>query len=127
MQRINQRTAKQVLRLKDTRAVSLIIITNAVAIVYDQAEDGGYIHWEWPRDAESHDLSIIRRMVDDLHLITVRLDGCQVGLRDDNGVLCYKPWTIYTNCPEMARALALQCTRDHVHAHIEGKLTARTA
>ena len=27
----------------------------------------------------------------------------------------------------MARALALQCTREHVHAHIEGKLTARTA
>ena len=75
MQRINQKTAAQVKRLKEKRAVSLIIITNAVAIVYDQAEDGGYAHWEWPRDAESHDLSLILRMVEDLSLITMRLDG----------------------------------------------------
>ena len=120
MQRINQRTAAQIKRLKDKRGVSLIIITNAVALAYDQAQDGGYIHWEWPRDAASHGLSVVMRMVEDLCLITVRLDGCQVGLRDDKGVLCYKPWIIYTNCPEMAKALALKCSRDHVHAHIEG-------
>ena len=83
MQRINQRTAEQVQRLKEKRAISLLIITNAVAIVYGQAEEGGYVHWEWPRDAESHDLSIILRMAEDLCLIAVRLDGCQVGLRDE--------------------------------------------
>ena len=108
MQRINQRTTAQVKRLKDKRAISLIIITNAVALAYDQAQDGGYVHWEWPRDAASHGLSVILRMVEDLCLITVRLDGCQVGLRDDKGVLCYKPWIIYTNCSEMAKALALK-------------------
>ena len=127
MQRINQRTAAQVKRLKDKRAISLILITNAVALAYGQAQDGGYVHWEWPRDAASHGLSVVMRMVEDLCLITVRLDGCQVGLRDDKGVLCYKPWIIYTNCSEMAKALALKCSRDHVHAHIEGKLTAKTA
>ena len=118
MQRINHRTADQVNRLKEKRAVSLVIITNAVAIVYDQAQDGGYVHWEWPRDAESHDLSIVRQMVEDLCLITVRVDGCQVGLRGEKGVLCYQPWVIHTNCPEMARASAFRYTRDRIHKHI---------
>ena len=66
MQILNHMTAAQVKRLEEKRDASLIIITNAVAIVYDQAEDGGYAHWEWPRAAESHDLSIILRLVDDI-------------------------------------------------------------
>ena len=55
-----------------------------------KAQDGGYVRWEWPRDVTSHDVNVIMRMVEDLWLIAVRRKRCQVGLRDDKGVLCNK-------------------------------------
>ena len=56
MQRINQRTPQQIRKLEEKRAMSYTIITYAVACAYDQAEEGGFLHWEWPRDASCHEL-----------------------------------------------------------------------
>ena len=60
---------QQIKRLKEKRATSIVIIENAIVCCYDQAEEGGFIYWEWPLDADCHDLPMVRQRVDDLCLI----------------------------------------------------------
>eukprot|EP00959_Pyramimonas_sp_CCMP1952_P296178 6195566-Pyramimonas_sp.AAC.1 len=50
----------------------------------------------------------------------VRVDACQVGMRDDHGVLRSKSWGILTSDENFTQWMALRCAKDHPHSTFEG-------
>jgi hypothetical protein len=85
------------------------------------------VHWEWPRGAESWGLTEVVRFQKRFNLKLAKLDGCQVGARDENGNLAYKSWTIMTSCPLMEPRVSLKCPKNHPHAQLEGSAVTRSA
>lgn len=51
--------------------------------------------------------------------------GCQVGLRDPEGLLLGKGWKIMTSSHSLANHMRLKCSGDHSHGRCEGSSVCR--
>jgi hypothetical protein len=95
--------------------------------IRDQIEDGGHVHWEWPKDCDGYHLEEVVSMLRRCSFLEAILDGCTVGVKSQRGRPILKPWKKMTTCPLMAKRLSRRCQRNHVHDWCEGSDTARTA
>ena len=82
---------------------------------------GCYIHMEWPAGCVCWKRKDVVRFIEFHGLVTVKFNGCSVGLTNARGELLSKPWRIVTNCRQVVKAFQdLKCTRDHNHAVTSG-------
>ena len=68
-------------------------------------------------------------MISELKLIPVSVDGCAVGVVDEDGTPIFKPWRIMVSDVHLAAAIGgFKCSGDHLHRRCAGgQRVARTA
>ena len=89
---------------------------------------GGSVSFEWPRYCDGWREEGVRSMISELKLIPVSVDGCAVGVVDEDGTPIFKPWRIMVSDVHLAAAIGgFKCSGDHLHRRCAGGQTvART-
>eukprot|EP00972_Heterocapsa_arctica_P024311 3586333-Heterocapsa_arctica.AAC.1 len=86
---------------------------------------GGSVSFEWPRYCDCWRQPAVRKMVTELGLSFVDIDGCSVGVQDKHGKAIIKPWRFAVSSPHLAQVLQdRRRSRDHEHAKCAGGETA---
>ena len=86
-----------------------------------------YLAYEWPAHCRGWENPTVQKVMKDLDLTAVMVDGCQLGVTSVDGDPILKPWQIRTNSPGLLKALeGKRCPRDHVHQECAGKHTERS-
>ncbi|CAK0810363.1 unnamed protein product, partial [Prorocentrum cordatum] len=99
---------------------------HCVDMALETLRHDGDIYWEWPYKCSgwsTPELNRFRRAAEKIigrPLRMVRVDACQVGMRDEHGVLRSKSWGILTSYENFTQWMALHCTKDHPHSTLEG-------
>jgi hypothetical protein len=115
-------------RLARQRGENLLMVRNylAVARVVTTSQKY-YLAYEWPAHCRGWDSPTMKKVLEELQMIPVRVDGCSVGVQSPDGIPIYKPWTVYTTSPGLREILKTRrCTRDHEHQPCEGQHTERS-
>jgi hypothetical protein len=115
-------------RLIRQRAENLLMVKNylVVARVVQKCKKH-FLAYEWPAHCRGWDSPTVKKVLEELQLTPVRVDGCSVGVETPDGVPIYKPWTIYNNSPGLTAILKTRrCTRDHEHQPCEGQYTEKS-
>lgn len=101
------------------------MVRQALRAVRRQLERGRHVAWEWPTGCGGWNIPELRTFFDHLaqqgRLYVARLDGCMVGVCDEQGQLIKKPWTIKTTDPVLAEILTRRCNHDYKHQECLGK------
>ena len=90
-----------------------------------------YIAIEWPSGCTYWKNRDVRALISKYDLKPVKFHGCALNVRaeagPDKGKLLKKPWTIYTDCPQVNRVFSNKlCQRNHDHAECRG-IVAKTS
>ncbi|CAK0842079.1 unnamed protein product, partial [Prorocentrum cordatum] len=99
---------------------------HCVDMALETLRHDGDIYWEWPGKCSgwsTPELNRFRREAEKIigrPLRMVRVDACQVGMRDDHGALRSKSWGILTSDENFTQWVALRCTKDHPRSTLEG-------
>ena len=110
------------------RVENLIMVKNFWEIAKIVREDPeSYLAYEWPTHCRGWENPTVKKVMDDLELTPVMVDGCQLGVVSEDGIPILKPWQIRTNSPGLLRTLeGRRCRKDHEHQPCEGKHTERS-
>jgi len=90
---------------------------------------GGEVSFEWPDNCSGWLQRDLIKMIHELQLQTVLVDGCGCGMTDDEGTPVLKRWRFVTSSERVAASLrVLRCKHpaDYKHAEICGSLTKKT-
>ena len=74
-----------------------------LALVIKQGAE--FDSFEWPRGSSGWNQDFVLNMMEDLGLFVVNVDGCAMGVQDEEGMLIYKPWTVVTTSADVVRLL----------------------
>ena len=86
--------------------------------------NGGTVSFEWPRYCQGWQEKVLKEFFNDHPFIKILTDGCQFGMKSImTGKPIFKPWTIYTTSPVLAKRLDRRCPDRQAHGHetIAGK------
>ena len=115
-------------RLKADRDRSLRLVGNFLHLARIVKQGGGTVSFEWPRHCSGWRANLVLRMIKELSMEKVEIDGCTLGvksLKTDKPIK--KPWSIATTCSEMQQEFQnSRCQRDHEHTPCEGSDTKQT-
>ena len=86
-----------------------------------------YIAIEWPTGCTYWKRSEVKALIRKYNLIPVKFHGCALNLKVTSGKFkgkaLKKPWTIYTDCPNVREAFQTKlCQRNHDHAECRGEI-----
>ena len=89
-------------------------------------ECGAYIAIEWPTGCTYWKASEVRALIKKYGLRPVKFHGCALNMRVTSGKhagkYLKKPWTIFTDCPNVRQAFESKlCQRNHDHAECRGQ------
>jgi len=90
---------------------------------------GGEVSFEWPDNCSGWLQKDLIKLIHELQLQTVLVDGCACGMTDGKGTPVLKRWRFVTSSERVATSLrALRCKHpaDFKHAEICGGLTKKT-
>ena len=130
IQHLNELTPEAWKKSQQRRRKSKKLVKNGVRLMAEQIWCGGQVLQEWPfpNDAWKQ-----REIVDFWNTLasmdrceTVRLDGCTVGLRSDDGLM-KKPWMLKSTAPGMFSTLNRRCDGTHDHVPTLGARARRSA
>jgi hypothetical protein len=115
-------------RLEGQKEENLLMVNNFLRVARVVQEDPDHIiAYEWPAYCRGWDNPTVIKMIQELQLREVRLDGCQVGVQTKDGQPILKPWKIMTNSQKLIEALRCKiCPRNHVHHPCAGQYTEQT-
>ena len=100
----------------------------AVIIMDRVLHTDGIVAIEWPTSCAYWRFRQVKAYIASRGLSLVKIHGCAFGMMNSDGVVVYKPWTIATNSTVLHTGLQpYRCTRDHLHAALEGKETTRSS
>ena len=106
------------------------IWTNFEKVAHECHRQGGTVAIEWPTQCDYWRESCVKRLIEDLKLDKVQIDGCAVGLKSKEGLPIRKPWTIATNHDTLWKVLnGHKCPGKETHPEhqpCEGKHTRMT-
>ena len=129
-QRINRRKPGGMKRLRYHRLEWKRIWTNFEKVAHECHRQGGTVAIEWPTQCDYWRESCVKRLIEDLKLDKVQIDGCAVGLKSKEGLPIRKPWTIATNHDTLWKVLnGHKCPGKELHPEhqpCEGKHTRMT-
>jgi hypothetical protein len=90
---------------------------------------GGEVSFEWPDNCTGWLQADLIKMIHELQLKTVLVDGCSCGMTNDEGTPVLKRWRFVTSSERVAVGLgALKCPhgKEFKHGEICGTLTKKT-
>ena len=92
---------------------------------------GTYIAIEWPTGCTYWKNKEVRALIERYNLQPVKFHGCALNLKVTKGKYkgkyLKKPWTIYTDCPNVRDIFANKlCQRNHDHAECRGEVCKNT-
>ncbi len=90
----------------------------------------GTVSFEWPRHCSGWELPELTAFIQKHNLTEACMDGCAMGLTNNDGVPMLKPWRVVTTHAALAKNLSqLTCkhNKEFKHAPVEGSYTAKTA
>ena len=121
LQRTNQRNAAQKASLQDKRQHALAQYEGAASILRAAATLGCHVVLELSERCEAWQHDWCRKLHRDLSLHHGVCKGCQVNLRNSQGVLMCKGWGISSNWGPFVQHMSLSCDGRHAKARCEGK------
>ena len=75
-----------------------------------------YHAFEWPTKRAYFRKKKVQDLFAELGMLPVKFHGCAVGLVSSKGEPILKPWTIYTNCPDIIEAIKTRvCNGQYTH------------
>ena len=88
---------------------------------------GAYIAIEWPTGCTYWKNKEVRDLINRYGLRPVKFHGCALNLKVEKGKFkgkyLKKPWTIYTDCPNVLETFQNKlCQRNHDHAECRGEV-----
>ena len=113
-------------KLEESRNRSRRMMKRFCKIAREVARRGGRVTFEWPRYCSGWCMKELTALIRDLGMQLIDFDGCQVGLKNDQGVPFLKRWRLATTCSRTARLFSgLTCNhpKDFKHAVLEGRYT----
>ena len=125
MQRLNQKTEQQRKNLEDKRNHAHKQYEGALEIARFVHSHGGFFVVELSERCEAWNLKVFHEFQKQLQTYMGVCKGCQVGLRDTEGMLLGKGWKMLGNNEELIRHLSLRCSNDHPHGKCEGQKVCR--
>jgi len=133
IQNLNQRTAKQRIRLCKQRHEARHMAEIALTVLAQVVKQGGDIYFEWPSRCQGWKIPELVRFVDNVTnggrcIYKCHVHGCAYNLTTRSGKAhLRKRWTILTTDKEMFQRLARKCPGGHTHSAIQGSETSRSA
>ena len=125
MQRLNQRTDKQKQELQLKREHARKQYEGALEVAFHAHQLGLVFVVELSEKCEGWQLQMFQDFQKKIQTFSGVCKGCQVGLRDQQGMLLGKGWKLLSNNEEIVRHLALRCTTNHPHGKCEGHKVCR--
>ena len=130
IQHLNELTPEAWKKSQKRRSRSKKLVKNGVRAMAEQIWLGGEILQEWPFPNDAWKQKEVMDFWNTLASMdrceTIRLDGCAVGLRTDDGFM-KKPWMLKSSAPGMFSQLAKRCDGTHQHVPTLGALARRSA
>ena len=92
---------------------------------------GTYIAIEWPSGCTYWKNKEVKALIERYNLQPVKFHGCALNLKvttgKHKGKFLKKPWTIYTDCPNVRDVFVNKlCQRNHEHAECRGEVCKNT-
>ena len=92
---------------------------------------GTYIAIEWPTGCTYWKAKKVRALIERYDLVPVKFHGCALNMKVESGkfkgMYLKKPWTIYTDCPNVREIFQNKlCQRNHDHAECRGEVAKNT-
>lgn len=132
---LNFSTPERKVVLESQRRKERRLLRNAAYFILATLEDDPetQFYWEWPTQCFGWDQKPLQELAKSLQEMEVpwlscRIDGCNYGLRNEQGEFLRKRWTVMT-CDEKFHQefRSKVCPCHHRHGRIEGKETAKTS
>ncbi len=136
IQNLNQKTPQQVSNLRRMRLRSRKQVRHVIQIFKTALQAGPDvdIYFEWPKGAkdgwslqELRDFETWCKNTLKRDIFFTQIDGCMVGLRDDQGMPINKPWLIMTTDRSFHINATILCDGSHTHRQILGLGTKAVA
>ena len=121
LQRTNQRTAEQRASLQQKQQQAVLQYEGAASIIRAAAAIGCHTVLELSEFCEAWNHDWYTRLHGDLGFHHGVCKGCQVGLRNAQGVLMCKGWGISSDWGPLVQHLSLSCDGRHARARYEGR------
>ena len=115
-------------KLARQRVENLLMVKNFWELAKFVREDPeSYLAYEWPAHCRGWENPTVQKIMTDLGLTPIMVDGCQLGVTSKDGIPILKPWQIRTNSPGLIKALeGRRCKREHAHQECSGQHTERS-
>ena len=115
LQNINQRTEQQreQLHVKRERESDRDMYRNCMTVARKAHSLGIAVVWEWSQRCMAWSLPEYLAFAEELKMHTGVCNGCQVNLRNSEGLLLRKAWGIDSTWAELARHINLKCAGNH--------------
>lgn len=130
IQHLNELTPEAWKKSQKRRSRSKKLVKNGVRAMAEQIWLGGEVLQEWPFPNDAWKQKEIVDFWNTLSSMdrceTIRLDGCAVGLRVDEGFM-KKPWMLKSSSPGTFSQLSRRCDGTHQHVPTLGTLARRSA
>eukprot|EP00972_Heterocapsa_arctica_P105711 15573934-Heterocapsa_arctica.AAC.1 len=93
-QRLNLRKATEAKKasLMQSRILSMEFVVTFTRLAKSVLAKGGSVSFEWPRGCDGWKQPAVKKMVAELKLTFVSIDGCAVGVQSEGGERILKPW-----------------------------------
>lgn len=125
MQHLNQKSEKQRLDLQEKRKHARLQYDGVCELGMYSHSIGVRFLIELSERCEAWQLPVFQKLKQDLQCSQGVCKGCQVGLRDNEGLLLSKGWKMLGTDHELIRHMSLRCTTDHPHGKCEGHKVCR--